>query len=153
MKLLKTLTIISLVSHWSLTIPDSFAKGDMSQQKPINIRVFLGDKSNPYQFIPAQLQFETGRLYRLKLTNQSKQKHYFTSNAFAASIYTRKVQVIDEMGATLAEVKGVIQTMEVYPGQTAEWWFVPVKTGTFTDLHCQINGHAKAGMVGKIIIK
>ena len=41
---------------------------------------------------------------------------------------------------TLAEFKGAIREIEVYPGQTAEWWFVPVATGRVTDLRCGIVG-------------
>ena len=76
-------------------------------------------------------------------------------------IYTRKVQVIgmrDGKLAALAEFKGAIREIEVYPGQTAEWWFVPVATGRVTDLRCGIiatdgRTHADHGMVGEIIIE
>ena len=128
------------------------ARGDLSGQKPVNIEVFLGNRLNPHRFIPATLRFETGKLYRLKLVNASKTKHYFTSNRFAASVYTRKVQMVNKDGMILAEVKGAISTIEVYPGQVAEWWFVPIKSGVINDLHCEISGHAEAGMIGKIII-
>jgi uncharacterized cupredoxin-like copper-binding protein len=50
-------------------------------------------------------------------------------------------------------MKGAIREIEVYPKGTAEWWFVPVKTGKLTDLICTIPGHAEAGMKGTIEIK
>jgi uncharacterized cupredoxin-like copper-binding protein len=58
----------------------------------------------------------------------------------------------------LAEFKGAIREIEVYPGQTAEWWFVPVAAGRITDLQCGIKGadgktHAEHGMVGEIVIE
>ena len=53
----------------------------------------------------------------------------------------------------VAEVKGAIREIEVYPKGTVEWWFVPVKTGKLTDLICTIPGHAEAGMKGAIEIK
>ena len=70
-------------------------------------------------------------------------------------IFTRKVQVTqarDDKTVTLAEVKGAVREVEVYPGQSAEWWFVPVATGRVTDLRCGISGsdgktHADHGMV------
>jgi uncharacterized cupredoxin-like copper-binding protein len=47
--------------------------------------------------------------------------------------------------------------IEVYPGQAAEWWFVPVAAGRVTDLRCGIvdkdgKSHADHGMVGEIVI-
>ena len=56
-------------------------------------------------------------------------------------IFTRKVQVVqtrDGKTVTLAEFKGAIREIEVYPGHSAEWWFVPVATGRVTDLRCGI---------------
>ncbi len=53
----------------------------------------------------------------------------------------------------IAEIKGSIREIEVYPQGTAEWWFVPVKAGTFNDLKCTIAGHAEAGMVGTVTIR
>lgn len=148
----KTGLILSLIIGYA-TCTTGFATGDLTSQQPINISVYLGNKTDPYRFSPSIVTFETGKLYRLKLINTSRSKHYFTSNKFAASIYTRKVQVTDKKGKTMAEVKGAIRTVEVYPGETVEWWLVPVKTGVFNDLHCSIKGHREAGMTGKIIIK
>jgi uncharacterized cupredoxin-like copper-binding protein len=58
----------------------------------------------------------------------------------------------------LAEIKGALREIEVYPGQVAEWWFVPVQTGRFNDLRCEIRGadgvsHADHGMRGEIVIE
>lgn len=129
------------------------AAGDLSQQKPIELTVRLGDADNRLRFEPAEIALETGRLYRLRLTNPSHSKHYFSSPKFSASVFTRKVQINDAQGQAMAEVKGEIREIEVYPGHSAEWWFVPVKTGTLTDLHCPIPGHTEAGMVGRIVIR
>ena len=58
----------------------------------------------------------------------------------------------------MAEIKGAIREIEVYPGGTAEWWFVPVATGKLDDLQCNIKDkdgqtHAEKGMIGMITIK
>jgi len=91
------------------------------------------------------------------LTNPSSTKHYFSSPKFASKVYTRKVQVLND-GSRIAEIKGHIREIEVFPGGTAEWWFVPVSTGTLTDLHCAVKDkdgrtHAEHGMVGTIVIE
>ena len=31
----------------------------------------------------------------------------------------------------IAEVKGIINEIEVYPNNEIEWWFIPIKTGIF----------------------
>ena len=136
------------------------ANADLSRQEPIEVAVELG-KAGHHPFVPNQLRFETGKLYKLVLRNPSEDPHYFTSHAFTQLIYTRKVQVTqqrDGKTTTLAEFKGAIREIEVYPGQTAEWWFVPVAAGRVTDLRCGISGndgktHADHGMVGEIVIE
>ena len=136
------------------------AAGDLSRQEPIEVTVELG-KPGRHVFTPDKLRFETGKLYKLVLRNSSNDPHYFTSHAFTQLIYTRKVQVVqsrDGKTVPLAEFKGAIREIEVYPGQTAEWWFVPIATGRATDLRCGIvaadgKSHADHGMVGEIVIE
>jgi uncharacterized cupredoxin-like copper-binding protein len=136
------------------------AAGDLSRQEPITVTVELG-KPGQHAFVPDRLRFETGKLYKLVLKNPSSEAHYFTSHAFTQLIFTRKVQVVQERdgkSTTLAEFKGAIREVEVYPGQTGEWWFVPIATGRVTDLRCGIvaadgKTHADHGMVGEIVIE
>lgn len=137
------------------------AAGDMTRQEPTETVVELGRPDGAHAFHPNRLRFETGRLYRLVLRNVSRDPHYFTSDEFAARVFTRKVQVTqagpDGRRVTLAEFKGTIREIEVYPGHAAEWWFVPVATGRITDLRCGIVGadgrsHAQHGMTGEIEI-
>jgi len=137
----------------------ALAAGDLSRQSPIEVTVDLGS-SGKHEFAPKQLKFETGKLYKLILRNQSDDPHYFTSHAFSQMIYTRKVQVVqtrDGKTSNVAEFKGAIREIEVYPGHSAEWWFVPVATGRVTDLRCGIvkdgKTHADLGMVGEIVIE
>ncbi|MBI5321735.1 hypothetical protein [Bradyrhizobium sp.] len=136
------------------------AAGNLAGQEPIVVTVELG-KGSEHAFVPNKLRFETGKLYKLVLSNQSQAPHYFTSHGFSQMIYTRKVQVTqtrDGKPVTLAEFKGAIREIEVYPGHSAEWWFVPVAAGRVTDLRCGITGsdgksHADHGMTGEIVIE
>ena len=76
-------------------------------------------------------------------------------------VFTRKVQVTQQQNGkavTLAEFKGAIREIEVYPGQSAEWWLVPIAAGRASDLRCDIKGsdgktHAELGMTGEIVIE
>ena len=144
-----------------VTTTPILAGGDLSAQDPISVRVDLGkDGVDKHKFYPDKLSFETGKLYKLVLHNPSNSKHYFTSLGLASKVWTRKVQVMDDLGEgakTIGEIKGAIREIEVYPGGTTEWWFVPVATGTVTDLHCSIKDkddktHAESGMKGTITI-
>ncbi len=137
-----------------------FAAGDLSRQDPIEVTVDLG-KPGQHVFTPNQIKFETGKLYKLILRNSSDDPHYFTSHNFSQMVFTRKVQVVQTGGGkpvTLAEFKGALREIEVYPGHAAEWWLVPVAAGRVTDLHCGIKdksgkSHAELGMVGEIVIE
>ncbi|MBI5665505.1 MAG: biphenyl 2,3-dioxygenase [Nitrospirae bacterium] len=131
----------------------AIAAGDMTAQTPAEVKVQLGDKDDTVRFFPDKLEFETGKLYKLVLHNPSPSAHYFSSEAFARAVFTRKAQVLGPDGKTIAEMKGNILEIEVYPGGTAEWWFVPVKAITVNDLKCTVKGHTEKGMVGSIIIK
>lgn len=137
----------------AVTAPALQAVGDLTKQDPILMSVQLGDEHDALRFAPDVLTFETGRLYKLEIHNASQQKHYFSSDQFAGAVFTRKVQINGQDGKAIAEVKGAVREIEVYPGQKAEWWFVPVKAGTFEDLKCTIPGHAESGMVGRIVVK
>ena len=138
----------------SLPLADSIcAAGDMTSQQAIVKNIQLGNTQNKLRFYPSKLQFETGKLYKLIISNPSQQKHYFSARGLSHAVFTRKVQVLSKLGKTIAEVKGSIKEIEVYPGGTAEWWFVPVKTLKSSRLQCSIEGHLKAGMMGQITIK
>jgi uncharacterized cupredoxin-like copper-binding protein len=155
-----TMVLIAAAVLVAASFGPAYPAGDLSRQEPITITVELG-KPGQHVFMPNKLRFETGKLYKLVLKNPSDDAHYFTSHAFAQLIYTRKVQVVQERDGkmtTLAEFKGAIREIEVYPGQIAEWWFVPVAAGRVTDLRCGIvdksgKTHAEHGMVGEIVIE
>ena len=160
---MKTLLPIITLMFMCMLAVTAHAGGDLSRQEPIEIVVELGQAdSDAHVFTPAHLVFETGKLYKLVLTNVSQTKHYFTSLKLPDMIFTRKVQVVEDVdGKTrrVAEIKGAIRDIEVFPGHRAEWWFVPIQTGEIKDLHCHVKDkgtgktHAELGMVGSITIK
>src|SRR4051812_46965177 len=116
-------TILTAMLAVSLGFPSGGqGAGDLSRQAPIEVTVELG-KPGQHVFVPHELKFETGKLYKLILRNPSQEAHYFTSDAFTQMIYTRKVQVTQQRDGntiTLAEFKGAIREIEVHPGHAAE---------------------------------
>ena len=156
-----TLAAVTAIAAAILFAPTAFAGGDLSKQKPITVRIDLGkDGVEKHRYHPDKLTFETGKLYKLVIHNPSNSKHYFTSYGFASKVWTRKVQVMDDLGVgakAIAEIKGGIREIEVLPGGTTEWWLVPISTGVITDVQCQIKDkdgqtHAAKGMKGVITI-
>lgn len=151
--------LISFIVLTLFTTNKLNSKGDFTRQKAISVEVLLKGNSGEYHFYePSILKFETGKLYKLKLKNLSDSKHYFTSKKFSDSIFTRKIQVNKNL-EKIAEIKGNIDEVEIFPNNTLEWWFVPIKTGVFEDLNCRVIDkklnklHSDMGMRGKIIIK
>lgn len=154
------MTMLMLVGFLS-TATSASAEGDLTRQEPIELEVQLG-VGNEHRFAPSHLEFETGKLYKLVLINNSEVKHYFTSYGLAKRVFSRKVQVMKETEGEFsrtAEIKGDISEIEVFPGHRVEWWFVPVQTGELDDLHCHVDDeaanmtHAELGMTGTISIK
>ncbi|MBI3997908.1 MAG: biphenyl 2,3-dioxygenase [Armatimonadetes bacterium] len=123
-----------------------WAAGDLSRQKSVDLRVLLGAKDAEMVIRPKTWNLETGKLYKVTLVNEGKVKHEWVAPEFTLTIWTRKVEV----GG--AEIKGIINEIELQPGAKADWYFVPIRTGTF-DMACEIEGHKEAGMVGKVVVK
>jgi uncharacterized cupredoxin-like copper-binding protein len=145
------LAVLALAIAAAIGAADLRAAGDLTRQAPIEVRMLLGTEQDAKLFSPAVLEFETGKLYKLVLHNPSPEPHYFTSIAFAGSVFTRKVQVNGPDGKAIGEIKGNVFEIEVFPKGTTEWWFVPVRTGEFGDLRCTIKGHDE--MRGKLVIR
>jgi uncharacterized cupredoxin-like copper-binding protein len=124
-----------------VVLPPVFA----ATENPIEVKVSLGNSAGELRFFPNSLEFRAGKTYKLVLSNPSPIKHYFTAKDFADASWTKKVDT------GKVEVKGAIRELEIRSNGSAEWVFVPMKTGTF-ELHCSVSGHAEAGMTGKIAI-
>jgi len=130
-----------------------YAAGDLTQQEPRRVSVELSNTAGDKLFSPSKLDFETGTLTILTIQNNSNKSYYFGSNGFADSVYTRKLVVLAaDRKQPLAEIYGPVRRIELYPGQTLEWWFVPVRTGRFDDLMSR-KSEAAAGMTGVIEIQ
>lgn len=126
-------------------IPHPVWARDLSRQTPQEKVIELGTADNQLVFVPKELSFRNGSLYRLRLSNPSQLKHYFSAKDFADAVWTRKLDVAG------VEIKGQIRELELKPGALVEWQFIPLKSGVYS-LVCTIPGHAEAGMIGQITI-
>jgi len=123
-----------------------------SVPEAIEVRVSVGTADGQYRITPAELSFERGKYYKLLIHNPSKEDHYFTSDAFATHVFTRKVEVLDVSGNTVAEVHGAVNDLELKPGATVAWYFYPMTKGEKLRLYCHKEGHEAGGMTGSISI-
>ncbi|ELS31841.1 MULTISPECIES: hypothetical protein [Pseudanabaena] len=143
------LMVIGLVASPELAIAapsPQLATVDFTKQEAIEVKVSLSNGANELRFIPDRFVFESGKRYKLLLSNPSAMKHYFTSKDFADAIWTQNVV------AGNVEIKGHIRELELRPNTNAAWTFVPIKSGTY-ELLCAIAGHTEAGMRGTISIQ
>ena len=120
--------------------------------KPEVVNVSVGTVDGKMRFFPDQLTFERGKYYKLVINNPSPDEHYFTSDAFATHIFTRKVEVMGSGGKTIAEIHGAVNDIELKPGASVEWFFYPMTKGKNLKLFCHKKEHEAAGMVGSINI-
>src|SRR5680860_669372 len=133
----------------------ALAEGDLSQANVIDVVIEMG--SNPdgtgMYLEPDNFEFVTGQAYRLVLTNVDIIKHELALNEMEERIFTRMIVVSDAEGNLVAEVKGAIREVEVGPGKTVSWFFVPVRTTDEpVEITCEIPGHLEAGMHATVII-
>jgi uncharacterized cupredoxin-like copper-binding protein len=146
---MKKLTLFTLCLI--LIIPFAYAEKPHGP-KAIEINISVGTEDGQMKFIPDTLTFERGNYYKLVITNPSSDDHYFTSDAFATHIFTRKVEVMDKHGKTIAEIHGAISDIELKPGARVEWFFFPMTKGKNLKLFCHKKDHEAQGMVGSIDI-
>jgi uncharacterized cupredoxin-like copper-binding protein len=140
------LLVMALMCFFVGTNAAIAAPSNMLKQPAIEVSVTLGNTTNELKFFPDRLKFESGKRYKLVLTNPSAIKHYFTDKDFADAIWTQKVD------AGNVEIKGAVNNLELRPGSKAEWVFVAMKPGSYP-LRCTVPGHAEAGMRGVISIE
>jgi uncharacterized cupredoxin-like copper-binding protein len=152
MKLPWLLPSVVLAAMLVALAAEAAAAGDLTRQEPVLLTVQVGTSAGEHRFVPAQLAFETGKLYRLRIENRSPNDYYFFSAGLADSVYSRKVAVLGEGDKAIAEVYGPVRRLEIKSGGTVEWWFVPVRTGSFDDL-MSTRSHTQAGMTGSIEIR
>ena len=136
----------------------AMSAGDLSRQTPVEVTVELGTAAGDLKFVPSLVEVETGKLYKLILKNPSPNRHYFSAPLLGSRVFTRKVQVFGKEGGkdATAEIYGGVTRIEVAQGATAEWWFVPVSTGT-VGFQCDSGKagekNSDKGMFGQIVIK
>ena len=137
----------------ALTTP-VYAEGDLSRANVIDVVIEMGTNDDGMYLKPDNYEFVTGQAYKLILTNVDEIKHELALNEMGERIFTRKIEIADEKGELVAEIKGNIREVEVGAGKTVEWFIVPVQTTDEpVEITCEIPGHLEAGMRASVMIK
>lgn len=146
--------IFSVLVSSFLFVTGAWAEGDLSRAdvQEIELRMGTNDDGSMY-FEPSHLELVTGQAYKIVLINEDEIKHEFAGHEFVEKLFTRKVEIEDEDGELVAEIKGLIREVEVGPHQEVEWFVVPIQTGENIPIECELEGHAEAGMVGTVTIR
>jgi uncharacterized cupredoxin-like copper-binding protein len=100
----------NLVIAASINETVKLAAVDFTKQTAIEVKVSLSNNANELKFFPERFTFESGKRYKLLLSNTSGMKHYFTSKDFADAIWTQNVV------AGNVEVKGNIRELQLLHG-------------------------------------
>ncbi len=150
---MKSIFMTAAVAALAISGP-AFANGDLSRENVIDVAMEMGSNGDGMYLKPDAYEFMTGQAYKLILTNVDEIKHELALNAMVERIFTRKIEATDTAGNLVNEVKGYIREVEVGPGQTVEWFFVPVQhTDEPVEITCEIPGHLEAGMRASAIIR
>jgi len=107
-----------------------------------------------YKFIPNHLEFELGKSYNLKIRNIGKVRHEIGAPVLAVSVLTLGVEVINKDGNTIVTFRGKPAGIELMPGQTVHWRFIPIKAQPKAkQMTCDEPKHLQHGMLGTFIIR
>jgi len=129
-----------------------FAAGDLTKTDITTVTLEMGSNGAAMYFNPNHFDFETGRAYKMVLKNVDNRKHELDMGELPNKVFTRKVEVKDDAGKLVAEIKGSVHEMEVGAGKSYEWFFVPLQPIKNAVIDCSIPGHKEAGMTGTVTI-
>jgi uncharacterized cupredoxin-like copper-binding protein len=107
----------------------------------------VGIGMDEYDFVPASINLDAGKPYRLHIKNDGGKSHTFSSEPFFKSIAVRRLKTQD--GTVEAPF---IQELVVAQGQVADMDFVALKPGDYP-LVCNEPLHEIFGMTGTIHVR
>ena len=122
----------------------------------VHQQITLGSEHDGLGLDPMRLGLEVGRHHRLVITNPSEVTHFFWAPEFGGyATWTDRVQVDrGEVRLRQAGAPGETYTtweVEIAPGGTAVWEFVPEMAGRYS-FGCSSPAHEEAGMKGAFIV-
>ena len=139
----------------------ALAGGGKANHKIVTVQLALGkDGDEKRLFHPSALTLQTGQRYRLVIHNPSLEVHEFDSPGLVDAVWSSHVRVLDGYGRgsqTVANIVGKPAEIEIFPGGSVEWEFVPVAAGRY-EIICDTldqsgKTHTTGGMTGSVLVK
>ncbi len=96
---------------------------------------------------PGEFNLKAGELYRLVIANKSSVNHSLSAPEFAGKVLTAGIMK-SPLSSDLASMS-MVNGMMMRPGETVEWYLMPIKEGNFK-FGCNNAVHAAAGMEATI---
>ncbi len=150
---MKTLIAATAVLALAHAVP-ALAEGDLSRANVIDVTIEMGSNDSGMYLKPDHYEFVTGQAYKLVLVNVDEIKHEISLNEMVERVFTRKIEIEDDKGDLVAEIKGSVREVEVGAGKTVEWFIVPVQTTDEpVEITCELPGHYDSGMHASAVIK
>ncbi len=137
------------------------ASQDGAQEKALRVLLTLGREGDKKRlFHLGRLVLEAGKYYTLVIHNPSMEVHEFDAPGLMSAAWSSSVKILDSYGESahpVAEIVGKPAEIEVFPGSSVEWTFVPIVRGSY-DMLCDIQDqsgktHTEMGMKGTIVVK
>ena len=96
-------------------------------------------------FSVTDIELETGRFYRLRITSDGKDEYFFAATDFFNSVWFDQIVIND------LEIKPTgIYGLEFDDSGSIDLFFVPIRTGEFT---FSIPALKESGFIGQIIVR
>jgi uncharacterized cupredoxin-like copper-binding protein len=156
-----TFVLFAALVSLALEPMPSQATEDGAQEIAQRVVLTLGREGDRKRlFHPDRLTFEAGKRYTLVIDNPSLEVHEFDAPSFMAAVGSSRVKVLNDIGESaypVAKIVGKPAEIEVFPGSSVEWTFVPGVVGKY-DMLCDIQTqsgktHTEIGMKGIIVVR
>ncbi len=152
---------LAVFGYMTLGLIPAQASGDEKDGLTQRVVLTLGSEDNKKRlFHPERLILKARERYTLVIENPSFEVHEFDSPGLVEAAWSSSVKVLDGIGETalpVAKIVGKLAEVEIFPGNSIEWTFVPVVTGSY-DVLCDIEDqsgktHTEMGMKGTIVVE
>jgi len=98
---------------------------------------------------PGEFNLKAGELYRFVIVNDTGVNHSLSAPEFVAKGKVLTASLMKSPPSSDLTPMSIVSGVVMRPGETMEWYLMPVKEGTYK-FGCSNNVHAAAGMEAMI---
>ena len=147
-----------IAASTGLQAADTLPLASEPSEKAVELQVTLSNGLDNWVLTPDKLRLEAGKTYKMLIKNPSSTTHYFWAPELASHASRTLLLSVDKGMVRTKEIGepgveyltwDIAWEIEVQPGGTAVWTFVPDKPGLYK-WGCSQLRHADAGMVSEL---